>query len=79
MNVTEIYTALVVYLQTIEMQRNVKVMARAHNQSKIKSSSRRSHMKYFALEQRLLKKAQEERRAARKAYYKQNGTLRGFE
>lgn len=36
-------------------------------------------MKYFALEQWLLKKAQEERRAARKAYLKQNGILRGFE
>lgn len=36
-------------------------------------------MKYFALEQWLLKKAQEAKRAARKAYYKQNGTLRGFE
>jgi len=36
-------------------------------------------MKYFALEQWLLKKAQEAKRAARKAYFKKNGTLRGFE
>ena len=35
-------------------------------------------MKYFALEQWLLKKAQEAKREARKAYFKANGTLRGF-
>jgi hypothetical protein len=36
-------------------------------------------MKCFALKQWLLKKDQETKRAARKAYFKKNGTLRGFE
>lgn len=35
-------------------------------------------MKNFAIYQEIIKALQEERRAARKAYYKANGTLRGF-
>lgn len=35
-------------------------------------------MKYFAIYQDMIKAAQEAKRAARKAYYKANGTLKGF-
>lgn len=36
-------------------------------------------MKNFAIYQEIMKALQEEKRSARKAYYKANGTLRGFE
>jgi hypothetical protein len=35
-------------------------------------------MKNFAIYQEMMKAQQEAKRAARKAYYKANGTLRGF-